>query len=203
MKIRDAARATARVIGRTLKGALRVLSLLFVILVLAAGAAAYYVSQRFSPEDARRLAAEQMTALLHREVVINRLVLSPHGIKMLGLRVRRGGSEPDFVACDSALVTIRLRPLFDRRLEIGSWLDYGMFLQNVMVAARGIGLHTCPQAAFASMPNTVRAALGLPFQDAVVCGMAIGYADPDAVENTLRTTRVPAREFMSFAGFED
>jgi len=118
MKIRDAARATARVIGRTLKGALRVLSLLFVILVLAAGAAAYYVSQRFSPEDARRLAAEQMTALLHREVVINRLVLSPHGIKMLGLRVRRGGSEPDFVACDSALVTIRLRPLFDRRLEI-------------------------------------------------------------------------------------
>lgn len=93
--------------------------------------------------------------------------------------------------------------VIDRRLEIGSWLDYGMFLQNVMVAARGIGLDTCPQAAFASMPNTVRAALGLPFQDAVVCGMAIGHADPDAVENTLRTTRVPAREFMRFAGFEE
>jgi len=91
----------------------------------------------------------------------------------------------------------------DRRLEIGSWLDYGMFLQNVMVAARGIGLDTCPQAAFASLSNTVRAALGLPFQDAVVCGMAIGHADPDAVENTLRTTRVPAREFMRFEGFED
>lgn len=91
----------------------------------------------------------------------------------------------------------------DRRLEIGSWLDYGMFLQNVMVAARGIGLDTCPQAAFAGVPNTVRAALALPFQDVVVCGMAIGHADPDAVENTLRTTRVPAREFMSFTGFED
>jgi nitroreductase len=46
----------------------------------------------------------------------------------------------------------------DRRLEIGSWLDYGMFLQNIMVAARGLGLDTCPQAAFANCPNTVRAA---------------------------------------------
>jgi nitroreductase len=91
----------------------------------------------------------------------------------------------------------------DRRLEIGSWLDYGMFLQNVMVAARGLGLDTCPQAAFANFPNTVRAALELPFEDVVVCGMAIGHADPDAVENTLQTTRVPAREFMSFTGFED
>ena len=91
----------------------------------------------------------------------------------------------------------------DRRLEIGSWLDYGMFLQNVMVAARGMGLDTCPQAAFANLPNTVRAALGLPYQDVVVCGMAIGHADPDAVENALRTTRVPARAFASFEGFEE
>lgn len=91
----------------------------------------------------------------------------------------------------------------DRRLEIGSWLDYGMFLQNVMVAARGLGLDTCPQAAFAGMPNTVRAALSLPYQDVVVCGMALGHADPDAVENQLATTRAPARDFATFAGFED
>jgi nitroreductase len=91
----------------------------------------------------------------------------------------------------------------DRRLEIGSWLDYGMFLQNVMVAARGIGLDTCPQAAFANFPDTVRAALDLPVQEVIVCGMAIGYADPNAVENALQTTRVPAREFASFAGFDD
>jgi nitroreductase len=85
----------------------------------------------------------------------------------------------------------------DRRLEIGRWLDYGMFLQNVMVAARGLGLDTCPQAAFADFPNTVRAALELPFQDVIVCGMAIGYADPEAVENTLQTTREPAREIKN------
>jgi nitroreductase len=72
-----------------------------------------------------------------------------------------------------------------------------------MVAARGLELDTCPQAAFANFPNTVRAALGLPFEDVIVCGMAIGHADPDAVVNTLKTTRVPAREFMSFTGFED
>jgi nitroreductase len=91
----------------------------------------------------------------------------------------------------------------DRRLEIGSWLDYGMFLQNVMVAARGIGLDTCPQAAFANFPDTVRAALALSLQDVIVCGMAIGYADRGAVENTLQTNRVPARAFASFAGFDE
>jgi hypothetical protein len=53
------------------------------------------------------------------------------------------------------------------------------------------------------MANTIRAALDLPFQDVIVCGMAIGHADPNAVENTLRTTRVPAREFTTFTGFED
>jgi nitroreductase len=91
----------------------------------------------------------------------------------------------------------------DRRLEIGSWLDYGMFLANVTVAARGIGLDTCPQAAFASYPNVVRAALGLPHQEVVVCGMAIGHADPEAPENRLVTSRVPAREFATYRGFAD
>ena len=91
----------------------------------------------------------------------------------------------------------------DRRLEIGSWLDYGMFLENIAVAARGRGLDTCPQAAFAALPNTVRAALGLPHEQVVVCGMAIGYADPDAPENRLHSTRVPAAEFADFRGFTD
>lgn len=90
----------------------------------------------------------------------------------------------------------------DRRLEIGSWLDYGMFLENIAVAARGHGLDTCPQAAFASLPNTVRQALDLPPETIIVCGMAIGHADPDAVVNHLRTTRVPAREFTRFDGFD-
>jgi nitroreductase len=91
----------------------------------------------------------------------------------------------------------------DRRLEIGSWLDYGMFLQNVMIAARAFGLETCPQAAFASHHPVVRRALALPEEETVVCGMAIGREDTSAPINALRTERAPAREFASFRGFEE
>lgn len=90
----------------------------------------------------------------------------------------------------------------DRRLEIGSWLDYGIFLGNVMTAARGMGLDTCPQAAFAPHHRTIRAHLPIPEEEVVVCGMALGYADPAAPENALVTERVPAREFCTFLGWD-
>jgi nitroreductase len=90
----------------------------------------------------------------------------------------------------------------DRRLATGSWLDYGMFLQNVMTAARGRGLDTCAQAAWSHYHRAIRPLLGLADEETVVCGMALGYADPDAVENTLVTTRAPARSFMRFDGFD-
>ncbi len=90
----------------------------------------------------------------------------------------------------------------DRRLAIGSWLDYGMFLQNVMVAARAHGLDTCPQAAFARHHWTIRRHLPIPDIETVVCGMSLGHADPDAPENALVTERAPAREFAAFLGWE-
>lgn len=90
----------------------------------------------------------------------------------------------------------------DRRLEIGSWLDYGMFLGNVTVAARGMGLDTCPQAAFAPHHRTIRAHLSIPEEEVVVCGMALGHSDPAAPENTLVTERAPAAEFCRFEGWE-
>jgi nitroreductase len=89
----------------------------------------------------------------------------------------------------------------DRRLEIGSWLDYGIFLGNVMTAARGMGLDTCPQAAFAPHHRTIREHLPIPEEEVVVCGMALGHADPAAPENALVTERVPAREFCRFLGW--
>lgn len=91
----------------------------------------------------------------------------------------------------------------DRRLEIGSWLDYGMFLQNVMIAARAFGLETCPQAAFASHHAVVREELRLDPQEMVVCGMALGREDTSAAINALHTERMPARDFASFSGFGD
>ena len=89
----------------------------------------------------------------------------------------------------------------DRRLATGSWLDYGMFLQNVMTAARGRGLDTCAQAAWAHYHKAIRPVLGLTEAEIVVCGMALGHADPDAPENTLVTNRAPAASFMRFDGF--
>jgi len=86
----------------------------------------------------------------------------------------------------------------DRILQQGSWLDYGMFLQNIMVAARGRGLHTCPQAAFTPFHRVIEAQLGLPPTQMVVCGMSLGHADPVAVENSLVTERDPVSRFTRF-----
>lgn len=86
----------------------------------------------------------------------------------------------------------------DRVLEIGSWLDYGMFLENVMVAARSFGLHSCPQVAWTPYHETVRKVLGMPEEEVVVCGMALGYEDEDAVENSLRTERAPLSDWVRF-----
>ncbi|MDB5918987.1 MAG: nitrobenzoate reductase [Massilia sp.] len=87
----------------------------------------------------------------------------------------------------------------DRALEQGSWLDYGMFLQNIMVAARGRGLDTCPQAAFTQFHRIVAEQLGLPENETVVCGMALGFADPAKIENSLVTERAPLSDFVRFA----
>ena len=86
----------------------------------------------------------------------------------------------------------------DRVMRQGSWLDYGMFLQNVMVAARARGLHTCPQAAFTQFHRVIAEELALPPEQMVVCGMALGHADPAAAENRLETDRAPVSEFARF-----
>ncbi|QOY93679.1 nitroreductase [Massilia sp. UMI-21] len=86
----------------------------------------------------------------------------------------------------------------DRILEQGSWLDYGMFLQNIMVAARGRGLDTCPQAAFTQYHRVIAQQLGLPENEMVVCGMALGWAAPDKVENSLVTERERVEHFARF-----
>jgi nitroreductase len=88
-----------------------------------------------------------------------------------------------------------------RALEKGSWLDYGMFIQNVMLAARARGLDTCPQAAFLDFHKIISECIGIPDNEMVVCGMSLGWADPDAVINTLYTDRDPVEGFARFSGF--
>ena len=86
----------------------------------------------------------------------------------------------------------------DRDLEQGSWLDYGMFLQGLMVAARGFGLDTCPMAAIANYPGIVRRELGIPGDEVVVCGMALGVADPAEPTNALVAAREPVEGFTTW-----
>lgn len=88
----------------------------------------------------------------------------------------------------------------DRKLEKGSWLDYGMFLQTIMLAARARGLHTCPEAAIASYPDIVRRELAITSDWIVICGMAMGYADPDAIINTFQPPRIALEEYAVFLG---
>ncbi|WP_028034900.1 nitroreductase [Chelativorans sp. J32] len=86
----------------------------------------------------------------------------------------------------------------DRRLNKGSWIDYGAFLQSIMIAARARGLHTCPQAAFAPYHRHIRPVLGICEEEVVVCGMALGYEDTSKPENKLRTEREPLDRWMTF-----
>ncbi len=86
----------------------------------------------------------------------------------------------------------------DRVMEQGSWLDYGMFLQNLMIAARARGLDTCPQAAFTQFHKVISRVLQLPDGEQLVCGMALGYADHGKIENTLKTEREPVSGFAKF-----
>lgn len=84
----------------------------------------------------------------------------------------------------------------DRRLAQGSWLDFGMFLQNLMLAATASGLATCPQAAWVDFPGVIARQLAFAEHEQLVCGMALGYADPDAVENAMHPGRVSPGEFI-------
>lgn len=83
----------------------------------------------------------------------------------------------------------------DRRLGQGAWIDIGMFMQNIMLAARAFGLATCPQASLADYPDIVRRQLALPQELLLVGGLSLGYPDPEAPVNRYRTEREPVAAF--------
>ena len=85
----------------------------------------------------------------------------------------------------------------DRELLHGSWLDVGMFMQNIMILARGKGLETCPQQAWCEFGPVVHEVLGIPDDEIIISGMSMGYA-AEAPENTLVSERVPLDDFTTF-----
>lgn len=109
-----------------------------------------------------------------------------------GMHAQLGRNFRFFDAPVALLFTI------DRTMELGSWLDYGMFLQNIMLAAQARGISTCPQAAFTRFHRIIAHSLSLPADERFVCGMSMGYADMRCVENTLTTEREPLENFVVF-----
>ncbi|MEO6292872.1 MAG: nitroreductase, partial [Burkholderiaceae bacterium] len=86
----------------------------------------------------------------------------------------------------------------DKSMGRGSLIDYGMFLQSIMIAARARGLDTCPQAAFTTFHRVIADELDIPEQQMFVCGMSMGYADPSRIENSLATEREAINDFATF-----
>lgn len=148
-----------------LTGLARGFGLAFILLVLVGAGAALWIHSRFGPEDARRLVVDQLQSVLHREVAIDRLVLTPRGLKVRGLHVRRTrGLDGDFLVCDTALLTVKLAPLLKRRLEFdtlrlespqialtreadGSWDIADMFTSSAARPSRGGALPVALAAA--------------------------------------------------------
>ena len=108
------------------------------------------------------------------------------------MKVQHGRNYKFFDAPTGLIFTI------DRHLEIGSWFDYGMFLQSIMLVARSFGLDTCPQQAFAQYHKIIQHRLSIPKDEMVICGMALGYADMAAPENSYVTDREPVASFAKF-----
>lgn len=109
-----------------------------------------------------------------------------------GMHAQHGRNYDFFDAPVGLMFTI------DRVMQQGSWLDYGMFMQSLMVAARGRGLDTCPQAAFNSYHRIILPHIGAPAEHRLVCGMSMGFADTSAVANTLTTEREAVASFTRF-----
>ena len=88
----------------------------------------------------------------------------------------------------------------DRRMGPPQWADLGMYLQNVMLLAVEAGLATCAQECWAVYPETVGAAIGIPPERMLFCGMAIGFEDTTEPANRLRSSRAPDAEWLTVHG---
>ncbi|WP_249142953.1 nitroreductase [Bradyrhizobium liaoningense] len=135
---------------------------------------------------------------LQRRQEFGRLFYGSLGIAQSDLTARAGQTAKNYAffgAPVGLIVTI------DRRLQVGSWLDLGMFVQNVLLAAAGHGLQSCPQETFSKYHRILRPLLSVPEEQMVVCGISIGRAR-NAAQSRLMP-RADVAEFASFAGFEE
>ena len=142
----------------------------------------YYPEQWFSPYQERRVACGLQ-------------LYSALGIKREDKDRRVEQWAANYRAFDAP---VALFFFMDKGLATGSFMDFGMFLQSLMLAAVEEGLATCPQAALGEYPEIVKQALGYPQESILICGMALGFEDKDATVNSYRTPREDVHTFTRF-----
>jgi nitroreductase len=116
------------------------------------------------------------------------------GISIKNSEARKAQWKANYRAFDAPVLLLLF---MDESMKTGSYLDYGMFMQSIMLVAQSLGLATCPQAAFADYPDIVRKELGYVGMN-LIAGMALGYEDTDAAVNQYRTEREPLENFSRF-----
>ena len=132
---------------------------------------------------------------ISRKYACGRALYSALGIERNDIKTRKAQWMKNY-DCFGAPVALLF--FIDTILGKGSWVDAGMFIQNIMLAARGLGLETCPQAALAEYPDVVRNILNIPDSKKLICGMALGYADYDDPSFQYRTEREPVENFTQW-----
>ncbi|WP_315837515.1 nitroreductase [Bradyrhizobium prioriisuperbiae] len=135
---------------------------------------------------------------LSRRNEFGRIFYGSLGIAQSDLAARAGQTAKNygfFGAPVGLLLTI------DRRLATGSWLDLGMFIQTVMIAAGARGLQTCPQETFAKYHRPLRELLPISAEEMVVCGISMGFAEEADTRGLM--PKVAVGEFTTFVGFAD
>jgi nitroreductase len=129
------------------------------------------------------------------------------GAAMYGaMAIARDASESRFDFARSNLLSFGAPVLllchFPKLMKEAQWSDVGMWLQTIMLLARGEGLDTCPQEYMGMYGRTIKAHLGLPDDHMLFCGIAIGWADREAPVNNFARERVPLDEQVTFMGFD-
>ena len=130
-----------------------------------------------------------------RRVACGMALYSALGIQRDDLERRKSQWAANYRAFDAPVVLLFF---MDRGLETGSYLDVGMFIQSIMLAALDQGLATCPQASLGEYPETVKRHAGYDDRHVLVCGMALGYEDCSDPVNHYRTTREEVSAFTRF-----
>jgi nitroreductase len=166
--------------------------------VSAALLEAHETSRDGHVSEYRYYASDLPEPYLNRRQEFGRLFYGSLGIAQTDIEARSRQTAKNYAffgAPVGLIVTI------DRRLEVGSWLDLGMFVQNVMLAAAGRGLQSCPQETFAKYHRILRPLLSIPAEQMVVCGISIGNARDAATRGVMPRAEVEA--FATFMGFEE